>query len=220
MFFDKWKVYFRSIFVSFRINKLIKQNPIYFDVPIKDKDNFFADTIVSQKHEKSIFELKPVIFKIRDNGKIKIKSLVIRAGSYISARGSGYIEFGDDCFVNTNCTFISRASIVIGNGFMCSDNVYIRDNDGHFLEVDNKQILPKSIKIGNNVWVGRDVIILKGVTIGDNVVIGAGSIVTKDISSNCIAAGNPAKIIKKPKMLIWSKSSNKDIIHNKSSKVY
>lgn len=51
------------------------------------------------------------------------------------------------------------------------------------------------IKIGNNVWLGENVTILKNVTIGDNVIIGIGSIVTKDIPSNSIAVGVPAKVV-------------------------
>ncbi len=55
----------------------------------------------------------------------------------------------------------------------------------------------KPIKIGKNVWVGANAIILPGVTIGYNCTIGAGSIVNKDISENSIAVGNPCKVIKK-----------------------
>ncbi len=51
------------------------------------------------------------------------------------------------------------------------------------------------VKIGNNIFIGTGTVILKGVTIGDNVVIAAGSVVNKDIPSNCVAAGNPAKPI-------------------------
>ena len=54
----------------------------------------------------------------------------------------------------------------------------------------------KKIKVGNNVWIGGNVIVLPGVTIGDNVVIGAGSVVNKDIPSNVVAVGNPCKVIK------------------------
>lgn len=50
--------------------------------------------------------------------------------------------------------------------------------------------------IGNNCLIGIRSIIMPGVTIGDEVIVGAGSIVTKDIPSNCIVAGNPAKIIR------------------------
>nr|WP_268998954.1 DapH/DapD/GlmU-related protein [Leptospira interrogans] len=52
------------------------------------------------------------------------------------------------------------------------------------------------VVIGNNVWLGSQVIVLKGVKIGDNSVIGAGSVVTKSIPENCLAAGNPAKPIR------------------------
>jgi maltose O-acetyltransferase len=52
-----------------------------------------------------------------------------------------------------------------------------------------------NVKIGNNVFIGAGAIILMGVNVGNNVVIGAGSIVTKDIPSNSVAVGNPAKVI-------------------------
>ena len=57
----------------------------------------------------------------------------------------------------------------------------------------------KPVKIGNRSWIGANTIILPGVTIGDNTVIGAGSIVTKDIPSNVIAVGSPARVIRKNK---------------------
>ena len=52
------------------------------------------------------------------------------------------------------------------------------------------------ITIGQNVWFGARCIVLKGVTIGDNSVIAAGSIVVKSIPANCVAAGNPARVVK------------------------
>ena len=50
------------------------------------------------------------------------------------------------------------------------------------------------ITIGDNVWLGANVVVLPDVTIGENSVIGAGSIVTKDIPANCIAFGSPCKV--------------------------
>lgn len=51
-------------------------------------------------------------------------------------------------------------------------------------------------KIGNNVLVGANVTIIGDITIGDNVIIGAGSVVVKNVPSNCVIVGNPAKILK------------------------
>jgi len=56
--------------------------------------------------------------------------------------------------------------------------------------------LYKKTNIGKNCFIGARSIILPGVSIGDHVIVGAGSVVTKDVKSNCIIAGNPAKIIK------------------------
>ena len=58
-------------------------------------------------------------------------------------------------------------------------------------------MIPKPIKIGKNVWIGSNAAVLPGVTIGDNAVIGAGAVVTKDVPANRIAAGVPAKVIKR-----------------------
>ena len=55
----------------------------------------------------------------------------------------------------------------------------------------------RPVVIGSNVWIGTRCVILPGVHIGDNVVVGAGSVVTKDIPSNVVAAGNPAKVVHK-----------------------
>jgi acetyltransferase-like isoleucine patch superfamily enzyme len=56
--------------------------------------------------------------------------------------------------------------------------------------------LTSSVSICDNVWIGARSIILPGVKIGSNSIIGAGSVVTKDVPSNCVYAGNPAKLIK------------------------
>ena len=54
----------------------------------------------------------------------------------------------------------------------------------------------KDVHIGENVWIGAGAIIMPGITIGKNTVIGAGSIVTKDIPENCIAVGNPCRVMR------------------------
>ena len=99
---------------------------------------------------------------------------------------------------------VCHDKIVIGNNVNIGGNVAIYDTDFHSLnpndrlnrEEDIKQTKTKPIKIGNNVFIGAHSTILKGVSIGDNAVIGACSLVSKDIPSNEVWAGNPAKFIK------------------------
>jgi NDP-sugar pyrophosphorylase family protein len=81
---------------------------------------------------------------------------------------------------------------------MLASGVYITDSDWHGI-YDRLDYIGGSepVVIGNNVWLGDSSIICKGTTIGDNSIIGAGSVVTKDIQANVIAAGNPAKVIRK-----------------------
>ena len=93
-----------------------------------------------------------------------------------------------------NTFFMDYSPIYIGdNSKLSHDNIFITGEHDHnnFTLVKSKPII-----IGKNVWITTRCIILGGVTIGDNTVIGAGSIVTHDIPANCLAAGNPAKVIK------------------------
>ena len=102
------------------------------------------------------------------------------------------IGYNFQCLVTTNC--------FIGNNCMIASNVLIStENHGMNPEQNylDQPLVSKEIIIGDNVWLGERVIILPGVQIGNNAIIGAGSVVTKSIPSNCIAVGNPAKIIKK-----------------------
>lgn len=65
-----------------------------------------------------------------------------------------------------------------------------------FRETDPEIDVVKPITVGSNVFIGYGSIIMPGVTIGDNVVIGAGSLVSRDIPSNSLAVGVPARVIK------------------------
>ena len=101
--------------------------------------------------------------------------------------------------MNHNCTILDGAKVQFG------DNVFVAPNCGFYTaghpldyEIRNKGLeYTKPIKVGNNAWIGGNVVVLPGVTIGDNVVIGAGSVVNKDIPSNSVAVGNPCNVIKK-----------------------
>lgn len=89
------------------------------------------------------------------------------------------IDIGDD-------VQITRGVVILTHGY---DWSVLKGKYGEVLGSAGK------VKIGNNVFVGMNTVILKGVTIGNNVIIGAGSLVNKDIPDNCVAAGNPARVI-------------------------
>lgn len=90
-------------------------------------------------------------------------------------------------------SIVSNNSVTIGNHVLIGANCTIGDRDDH----SNRYGSPiKPIVINDYVWLGMNVTVLKGATIGENSIIGANSVVTKDIPANCIAAGNPCKVIK------------------------
>ena len=89
------------------------------------------------------------------------------------------VEIGDNVDINVNFTIMSHDFV-----------------SGVFLNLYKEMVNSSGrVKLGNNIYIGRDVTILKGVTVGDNCVIGLGSVVTSDIPSGSVAVGTPARVI-------------------------
>lgn len=121
----------------------------------------------------------------------------VRFAVWSSQDGKGRISIGDYCLICPGVRISSAASIDIGDGTMLASGVYITDSDWHGI-YDRISMGPaKPVVVGANVWLGDQAIVCKGVTIGDNSIIGAGSVVTRDIPANVVAAGNPARVVKK-----------------------
>lgn len=107
-----------------------------------------------------------------------------------------HIKLGNGVYINFNCNFVDDGIITIGDGVMFGPNVTIA-TVGHPLRPDMREYMfCENVTIGNNAWIGESATICPGVTIGENSVIGAGSVVTKDIPANCIAVGNPARVLR------------------------
>ena len=88
-------------------------------------------------------------------------------------------------------------SITIGKNCVFAEGMDIWSTDTHSITQDGQLVnVPKSIRIGDHVWAGKDVAILKGVTIGDGAVIGMRSIVTRDLGEKTLNLGSPAKTIR------------------------
>jgi acetyltransferase-like isoleucine patch superfamily enzyme len=121
---------------------------------------------------------------------------------YIEARNvNSKISIGDDVIINNNIVLISEGEgITVLDKTIIGTQCEIYDSDFHNLDSDkrlNGEVPTKKVLIDKNVFIGSNVKILKGVTIGENSVIANGSIVTKSIPANVLAAGIPAKVIKK-----------------------
>src|SRR5215470_7646241 len=109
---------------------------------------------------------------------------------------SGQIEIGSYTFINYGSSIAARASVKIGSSCHLGHYTFVMDNDQH--DVLTHNMLPPSepVVIEDNVWIGSKVVILPGVRVGSRAVIGAGSIVTRDIPPRCVAAGNPARVLR------------------------
>lgn len=111
----------------------------------------------------------------------------------------GYnIAVGENVFFNFNCVILDVMPVKIGSRTLFGPNVQIYTAThpmDHQLRATGVESA-KEIVIGEDVWIGGNVVVCPGVTIGHRTVIGAGSVVTKDIPSDVFAAGNPCKVIR------------------------
>ena len=109
------------------------------------------------------------------------------------------IRVGENFFANFNLTILDEAAVTIGDNAFIGPNVSIF-TACHPIDAEKRNTRvqwAKSVTIGNSVWIGGGAIILPGVIIGDRAVIGAGAVVTHSVPADSVAAGNPAKVIKR-----------------------
>lgn len=121
----------------------------------------------------------------------------------INAENNATIEIGNNVGISSACIWAEKY-IKIGNNVNIGGDCILIDTDAHNLDyelrrnpsTDSTFAISAPIIIEDDVMIGTRCIVLKGVTIGARSVIGAGSIVTKDIPSDCVAAGNPCRVIR------------------------
>ncbi len=134
------------------------------------------------------------------NSKIYINGeFWIGRGSKVWMLNGGKLTLnGPNSFTSGNNLIICKQEITIGSRVQIAWGVTISDHDFHKIyDSEGKQKLETApIKIGNDVWIGANASILKGVTIGDKAVIASGAVVTKDVASESLVGGNPAKVLR------------------------
>lgn len=107
------------------------------------------------------------------------------------------IKLGRNVFINSGCCFQDQGGIELGDGCMIGHQVVIATLNHDLMPERRASMIPAKVTLGRNVWVGAHATILPGVTIGDNSVVAAGAVVTKDVPANCVAAGVPARVVKR-----------------------
>ena len=183
------------------------------NILLKRKKKYLFKKAVISKEQDSSFCKKSSGINLIDGS--TAKDIIIGKKTWmwgtLNSQSGGKIILGDYSKIGGGSVIDAVESISIGKYTAIAVNVHISDNNNHpvnpqyrkYMRIcgDNDSRLWKHsshapIIIGENCWIGRNVSIMKGVTIGDNCVVAANSVVTKSIPANCIAAGNPAKIVK------------------------
>ncbi|WP_442604211.1 maltose acetyltransferase domain-containing protein [Paenibacillus sp. KN14-4R] len=111
----------------------------------------------------------------------------------------GYnIQIGENFYANFDCVILDVCPVIFGDNCFLAPGVHIYTATHPLdpIERCSGAEYGKPVKIGHNVWLGGRSVINPGVTIGDNVVVASGAVVTKDVPSNVVVGGNPARVIK------------------------
>jgi maltose O-acetyltransferase len=180
---SRW--YYRNCFIfceRVRCRRLKIGSANCFDVPVRG-DGSGVLSIGSQNN----FGFRPA--PLLGNGQILLQA----------RRPESELVIGSRNMFSNNVSIVATKRVIIGNTCRFGDQVVIIDSDFHEISPALRETNAgpsEPVYIGNNVWLGSRVMVLKGVTIGDNTVIGAMSLVNKSLPSNCVAAGNPAKVIR------------------------
>ncbi len=154
------------------------------------------------------------IFDVAPDASVKIGSNVtmislpegnlsgLSKGCSVGVEPGGKLTIGDGCGFS-GVSIYCALEISIGSHLTCGANVCIWDTDFHPLDAaarganDRSAIARKPVIIGNDVFLGANVLVLKGARIGDRAVIGAGSVVTGEVPADEIWAGNPARLVRR-----------------------
>lgn len=154
--------------------------------------------IFDNKRSRSIWQVR--------GGVLFEGSCFIGHGSKISVAEGAILSFGNNFTCTAETSIAAVKSISFGSGCMLSWDILVMDTDWHTITDYNNNVInaPKSIVIGNNVWIGCRSIIMKGVNIAAGTVVAAGSIITKDVlEQNCIIGKNPIQVIKRN--VLWER---------------
>ena len=128
--------------------------------------------------------------------------VLLEPGVWITAPGEARVRIGSGSFLNLGVMLAAEQLVEIGENCMLANGCFVSDASHRYDDPD-KPITWQGFqskgptRIGDNCWLGANVVVTSGVTIGERCVIGANSVVTRDVEPFLIAAGLPAKTIKR-----------------------
>ena len=106
------------------------------------------------------------------------------------------ITIGKNVFINSGCCFQDQGGVEIGDGCLIGHQVVFATLNHDLAPEKRANMIPGTIRLGRNVWVGSHATLLAGVSVGDNAVIAAGAVVTKDVPPDTLVGGVPARVIR------------------------
>lgn len=132
----------------------------------------------------------------------KLRKISVNNKQYINILRRGGVNIGENCIIDKTAEFGTEPYLVsLGDNVRITKGVSFITHDGGLWVARNLRLVEANadkfgrIRVGDNVNIGWNAIIMPGVTIGNNVIVGCGAIVTKDVPDNSIVAGIPAKVI-------------------------
>lgn len=137
-------------------------------------------------------------FSIGDSTVIMSNS---RIQNYVTGSCTPQIRIGKNCNIGYYFSILNASEVTIGDNVLIASHVLIT-SENHGMNPEEisymkQPLVSQPVSIGDGCWIGEKVCVLPGVDIGKKCIIGAGSVVTKSIPDYSVAAGNPARIIKR-----------------------
>ncbi len=189
-------------------------------------ERYYANQLKIGFHNENEIKKNPYATLIQSSKRIMVDKESYHNGNF-KIKGDEFVQIGAYCAIGENVKIITSNhdyNYPAIQGWFYNTHFDIR-HPGEVKTPPNKERTKGHVTIGNDVWIGDNVIILSGVTIGDGCCIASGSVVNKDIQDYSIAAGVPAKQLKKRyndntidimKKLKWWNWSHNKIARNKS----
>ena len=143
------------------------------------------------------------VLEALDDGRLEVgRHTVFEPQCWITVAPEGRVEIGEGCFLNIGSMVAAQHEVTIGSHTMLANGCFVSDASHRFddpdLPVPWQGFTSKGpTRVGSNCWLGANVVVTSGVTIGDRCVIGANSVVTQNLPPRTIAAGVPARVIRR-----------------------